>query len=293
AGGARVLIPSVENMLIHLAAHSAVHGNPRRMWLRDIRDWAVVWRRQLDWDRVIARGQAWGLALPLGQALERAETTFGEFCPPAVRAQLRRARVGWRDRLALRQAPRDADHPVAHVLVDAICTGNFRLIAGYLRAVLLPDSRHMGEWYCDRHRGWLITAHLMRWTAPLLRQIPRLWGRLRGVEVREHPNGAVGVFMLREVSAGERILRHGASPGGSAHEASPAPTLPQVAERGMPQGAQRYLRHCCRPNAEWCETGLRALKSLSAGTELTVDYGVNACACRKSPPQAPPAARCA
>ena len=168
-GRSDVLIPAVEDMLIHLAAHSAVHANARPMWLEDIKRWADAWRDEIDWERFLTQVRAWGLSLPVREAIERTEHDVGAVCPPDIRARLAQHRIGWRDRLALRQAPRDADHPIAHVLVNAWCTPGFRFVLSYLRAVLVPDRRHMGEWYVRRHRGWLLWARGLRLVHPILR----------------------------------------------------------------------------------------------------------------------------
>ncbi|MCH7884517.1 MAG: nucleotidyltransferase family protein, partial [Planctomycetes bacterium] len=154
-GRATILIPSTEEMLIHLTAHAAIHGCARRMWLEDIRLWIAAHRQELDWDRFVTTVNRWRLALPVRIALQRVETQFGPVCPPSVSQALSNARVSWRDRLALRQAPRDAGHPASHIAVNALCTPGWRFKIGYLRAMLFPDRSHMAHWYGRNHRGWL------------------------------------------------------------------------------------------------------------------------------------------
>lgn len=126
----------------------------------------------MDWDRFVATVVQWQLPLPVREGLEAAEHEFGQVCPPEVMERLERSRVSWRDRLALWQAPRDADHPKAHVAVNVLCTPGRRFVLGYLRAMLLPDRGHMADWYCHRHRAWLPCAHLLRWLGPLAKWIP-------------------------------------------------------------------------------------------------------------------------
>jgi hypothetical protein len=170
-GPAAVLVPAAEDMLIHLAVHAAVHDGVRPQWLADIKRWADARRSELDWDRLMATAAAWGLALPVRKALDRVQAAFGPVCPPEAWRRLTGAHVSWRDRLALWQAPRDARHSAGHVLVNALCTPGARFVIGYLRAVLVPDQDHMGQWYGRRHWGWLSLAHLSRWMRPLGRAV--------------------------------------------------------------------------------------------------------------------------
>ncbi len=280
-GRGEVLVPSVEGMLIHLAAHSAIHANTRPMWLQDLKRWTDVWRERSDWERFLANVSAWGLTLPARQALERAEQDFGEVCPPEVHERLEEEHIGWRDRLALREAPRDAEHPVAHVLVNALCTPGWWFVLSYLRAVLVPDQRHMAEWYCRRHWGWLAWAHALRLVSPLLRRIPRLWARCVKIEIREGSMRGAGIFATRNIPTGELITH---ADGAARPNRNSACTLPgRVPARGRRQlaGNLRYLNHCCRPNSELCGSQLRALKTIDAGGEITIDYGLDACDCRR------------
>jgi len=167
-GRATVLVPSPEDMLIHLATHLAVHGFARPTWRKEIKLWAEAQRDQLDWDRLAPAAAAWGLALPVRRAIERVEGEFGEFCPADARRRLAETPVSWRDRVALWHAPRDERHPVGHVLVNALCTPGWRFVAGYLFAVLVPTRPHLEQWYARRHPGWLVCAHAARWLGPPL-----------------------------------------------------------------------------------------------------------------------------
>ncbi|MCK4659750.1 MAG: nucleotidyltransferase family protein [Phycisphaerae bacterium] len=260
AGRAEVLIPSLEDMLIHLAAHSSVHANIRPLWLADIKIWADAWRDRIDWDRFLEHVRSWGLVLPVRQAIARTEEAFGEVCPPEVRVRLLQEPVTWRDRLALRQAPRDAEHPAAHVLVDAVCTPGWWFVLCYLWAVLIPDRRHMGGWYSHRHWGWLPWAHVLRLVSPVLRRIPRLWTWFARIEVRESRTRAPGVFATRVIGAGERIAQLDSDAGA---------------------GKLRYLNHSCHPNAERSGCELLALKAICVGDRITIDCGTGACECRR------------
>jgi hypothetical protein len=281
-GRAIVLVPSAEDMLIHLAAHAAIHGHSRAMWLRDIKFWADAYETVIDWDRFLGTVEAWSLALPVREALRRTEHDFGQVCPPEVRDRLFHLRVSWRDRLALHQAPWDADHPVAHVLVDVLCTPGWRFSLAYLLAVLLPDRGHMGEWYCGRHWGWLPWAHLLRWVWPVAKHVQPLWTLFSKVEIRKSAVHGIGVFATRDIKAGELIARyHGKE---VVHDGT------YVARHKGPSGEmQRYeitgklkfLNHCCRPNAELMGFRLVALRPISTRQEITIDYGEGTCTCKR------------
>ena len=169
-----ILVPSDEEMLIHLAAHAAIHACARRSWLVDLQRW-VAWRGDaIDWTQFVTTAAHWRLALPVHGALVLAERELGSFLPADVVARLSQEKANWRDRLALRQAPRDAERPVMHVLVSAVTTPGWLFVLGYLRRVLFPGRAHMGEWYSGRHWGWLPIAHLARCVRPLWSRIARI-----------------------------------------------------------------------------------------------------------------------
>ena len=122
----------------------------------------------------------WRLTLPVRTAFRCAERLVGPVCPREVAERLRQLPVKWQDRAALWQAPRDADHPVAHVLVNVACTPGWRFALAYLFAVAVPDRKHMGRWYRRRHRGWLPWAHVVRWLRPIIARVWRLAKTQRG-----------------------------------------------------------------------------------------------------------------
>ncbi len=183
-GHATVLIPSAEDMLVHLAAHCAFHANTRHVWRRDIKHWADFRRDEIDWDRFLATVSAWQIALPVREAISRVERDFGRICPREVTERLAQLPVTWRDRLALHQAPRDVDHPLARMVVDVLCTPGLRLVPAYVWARILPSREFMAVWWA-RHRGvngrgptgrraaWLPWAHVLRWTRPMQRAVSR------------------------------------------------------------------------------------------------------------------------
>ena len=206
-GQATILVPAAEDMLIHLAAHSAIHGNSRRQWLGDIKRWAEARQSDIDWDRLLATVEAWRLALPVREAFRRTQQEFGPVCPAQVTRRLCEVQANWRDHLVLRQAPRDASHPVAHVAVNALCTPGWRFVLDYLRAVLLPDRRHMSEWYGRRHRGWLACARLLRCSLPITNRIQRFWRWFTKIELRKSSIRGLGVFATRDIKDREIIAR--------------------------------------------------------------------------------------
>ena len=46
-------------------------------------------------------------------------------------------------------------------------------------------------------------------------------------------------------------------------------------------GPLRFLNHSCRPKAELRGFKLVALRAIEAGEEITIDYGEDACDCRR------------
>jgi hypothetical protein len=281
-GRAHVLIPGPEAMLIHLAAHSAIHGNSRPMWLDDLRHWVAARGGEIDWERFLTDVEAWGLTWPVRAALQQVQREGSGVVPPAVWGRLLAQRVGWRDRLALWQAPRDGAHPAAHITVDALCTPDWRVVLHYLWAVLVPDRGHMEEWYGSRHWGWLPWAHFLRLLGPLPRAWPRLRAHLTKIETHKSARHGLGVFATCDVRAGEIIARYRGKPAARdgiyvARYTEPDGTVRRVEITGKLQ----FLNHCCRPNAELGAKELRALRPIRAGDEITIDYGPDACDCRR------------
>ena len=169
--GADIYVPSAEEMLIHLAVHAAVHGDSRPMWRQDIKRWIDAHRAEIRWDVFLYTVGRWRLALPVRRGLAGVERELGTVCPPDVTKRLMQKRVTWRDRLVLWHAPRDANRPVTHTLVDVMCTPGWRFCLGYLWAILLPEREHMQAWYGRRHRGCLAAAHALRWIWPVAKHV--------------------------------------------------------------------------------------------------------------------------
>ena|GEM_PF-777104 len=277
-GQAHVLVPCAEEMLIHLAAHAAIHGDSRSMWRRDIKLWADAHRMKIDWDRFLSTVEEWHLALPVQRGIESAARDFGEPCPPHVIRRLSQSRVTWRDRLALWQAPRDADHPVAHVSVNALCTPEWRFVLAYLWAVLLPDRAHMADWYRRRHMAWLPCAHLLRWLAPVTSRMPPRWRWFSKIETRKSRLHGTGVFATRDITAGEVIAHYqGCKVHRDGMYVVPHKTKSGQRRRYELTGKLRFLNHSCRPNARLTGFELRAIAPVSAGQEITIDYGTCDC----------------
>jgi len=281
-GKATVLVPSPEDMLIHLAAHSAIHGNSRRTWLEDIHKWVAAHQGRFDWDAVIAKASAWKLVLPVLNALKAVVREVGPVSPPDVLHKLEQTRINWRDRLVLRQSPRDLDHPVAHVLTNALCTPDLRFALAYLLAALVPDRYHMADWYGRCHFGWLPVAHVLRILSPLLKRIPGFQNWLVRVETRPSRIHGTGVCARQDYHPSHLIARfearlvdrQGMYVGWT--EKRDGQTLYYEIT-----GKLRFLNHSCRPNARLDGCKLIAIKTIMAGDELTIDYGPGACSCRR------------
>ncbi len=273
-GRATVLVPSAEEMLIHLAAHSAVHGNGRRLWLEDIKRWAEARRDDIDWDRFANTAKAWGLTLPTLEGISETESRLGPVCPPDVMRRLSRQRMGWRDRLALAQAPRDASHPVAHVAVDFICTPGWAFTLAYLWAMVVPGREHMGQWYVERHRGWLFCAHALRLLWPILGRIPRICDRFSKIRTRDMGEKGTGIFAKQDIEASEVIARcRGKVVSNRTETPGWAETRFGRTKRYELTGKLRFLGHSDRPNARLSGRELIALEPISAREEITIERG--------------------
>lgn len=277
-----ILIPSDEEMLIHLATHAAIHACARRMWLMDLYLWVVQHGDRMDWSRFVDTAGRWRLAWPVRQALESAERRFGPFLPVDVLPGLMQQKVNWRDRLALRQAPQDAQRPVMHVLVNALTTPGWMFVLGYLRRVLIPDRAHMADWYCGRHWGWLAFAHLCRWLRPLTSRIPVKWKWFTKIETRESRVHGIGVFATRRLKPGEVIARY----HGREVDREGMYVVPHKTKNGQTlyvelTGRLKLLNHSCRANARLEDFRLVATRPVMLGQEITISYGQAACDCNK------------
>ncbi len=270
-GGSRVHIPGPEDMLIHLAGHSGLHGNCRTLWLRDIRDWVAARRERMDWERFLTATEAWGLTLPVREAIVQAEAELGSFCPRDVVESLQAQRVGWRDRLAMAQAPRDATHPASHIAVDVLCTPGWRYTLSYLWAVAVPDTSHMASWYGRTHFAWLPCAHVLRALWPLLRHVPMLAKRSDKFEVRTNRQRETRVYAKRDILSGEVIARC---------EGKRIPTPISKPCWSETRGGKRkwfalagplgQIQTSDRPNAKLCGRELIAVRPIRDREEITV-----------------------
>lgn len=171
-------VPAGEEMLVHLATHSACHGHRRLLWLYDLCRLIDTVGAYLDWERVVHICRLLELVLPVREALHKVETLWGPIIPSYIRDDLNAGRTTWRDRLCLAQAPHDATHPVRHVAVNLLCMRGVRFRMQYLLRVLLPDRGHLGQGYGRRHCAWVFVAHLRRSLRLLLGPVFRRMGVL-------------------------------------------------------------------------------------------------------------------
>lgn len=274
-GPASLLAPDHTDMLLHMAVHWAIHGCDGVKWRVDLREYVRRYAAEIDWDRLAADAEAWRLTLPLREALI---TGLGEGdgeVPAPTWARLKRARVNWRDRLALAQAPRDNSHPLAHVAVNAMTTPGLRFVWGYLRAALIPGREHMRQWYGREHVGWLPVAHLARWTCRLTRWLRPVMGRLRGWELGETDDGRPTLLASRVIQPGQTIARYRyratdqPQSGAILHE--------QAAGRrqwGVPRGMARFLMEDPSGANVRCDgRRLIALRRIAPGKPICVGPG--------------------
>ncbi|MCO6439420.1 MAG: nucleotidyltransferase family protein [Phycisphaerae bacterium] len=169
-GDGRMLAPSPERMLIHLAAHAAFHGCSRLIWLYDLKAFLAVHGDRMDWELFLRLAGEWKLAGAVRSGIDEAESLFGGLVPARVRAALNEVSVSWADRLVLRSAPCEAGSPLRSVLVHLLTTPGTRWKLGYALVHVVPSREHLREAYSGRHFGWTFVAQLLR----LMRHLRRL-----------------------------------------------------------------------------------------------------------------------
>jgi hypothetical protein len=268
-------------MVIHLAVHAAVHGFSRPMWIDDLRFWIDA-NSQIRWDRLLQHLARWQLGWPFAQAMAQAERGHRPLVPSEVHERLLAMRGSWRDRLALRQAPHDANRPIRHVGVNLLCTHGWGFRLAYLWALLTPDQAHMAAWGGADHAGSVRFGWLRRWLAPTAVLIRWLGPRAAHLDVRRSGIHGFGVFATRELRAGQTI----ASVSKRVVEHDNAYVVHRSVQGGTPvrqeiTGKLRWLNHSCRPNAALSGGVLKAVRRIASGEEITIDYGLEACACRR------------
>ncbi len=161
-GDATVRVPGHEGMLIHLCVHAACHGAGRLLWLLDVHRFARRYADEIDWLAFVDGVRSMGLAWPTLVAGRAVDDAFGSSLPDSVISELDSETPGWADRLALWQAPRDDQHPIARLCVDAVVGGARKDQMAYLGALLVPQRAHMADIYKIHHPGWLVCAHTWR-----------------------------------------------------------------------------------------------------------------------------------
>ena len=284
-GRSTILVPCDEHMLIHLGTHAAIHGVARGMWLEDIPRFIQSRRGEIDWDLFLKTVDAWRLTWPIRKTALKVEHEQEGLFPQHVLKHLSRRHVGILDRLALWQAPRDYNHPSAHVAVDALCTPGWRFKLAYLRAVLIPSRTHMDAWYCWRHWGWLPCAYALRFISPLFGKIAPLWRRFVRIETKKSPVHGTGVFAACDMLRGTVVTRYrGRHIDHDGVYVGYKKTQHGQTERYELTGKLRFLNHSCRPNAAISGFELIALKPIKEGDELLINYGEDACSCESDDP---------
>ncbi len=276
-GDATVLIPCPDDMLIHLAGHSAIHGNGHKKWLADIDGWIRARRDEIDWDRFLANVESWRLVAAVRSGIAATADAYGASCPDAVLSRLSALRSNWRDRLALWHAPRDGQHLACSFLVNAVTTPGPRFVLGYLRDIVLPERNYLGDWCLRHHCPWPGAAVVLRYVWPLVKRIP---GRISKIEVRVSPMRGRGVFATRDIKKGQVIARYRGRPiERNGTYISYHTDAAGENKRHEITGPLKYLNHSCRPNSELGGFRLRALVAIRTGQEITMSYGDDVCNC--------------
>ena len=84
--GTRLRTLDPADTLLHLALHAATGGGGRLQWIKDIERAVTV--GQPDWDEVVVRARAYGLAVVVGVMLDRARDVLAAPVPDGVSAAL-------------------------------------------------------------------------------------------------------------------------------------------------------------------------------------------------------------
>ena len=122
-GPLQVHVPHLTHLFIHLATHAACHGCPELRWLYDLKLLLQRYGDQIDVEGLIRRCRDWRINLAVHHGLRAVQQQLGgtqrDGRLNSLMAALRQP-VGWADQLALYQSPRNATHPLAHVLVGKV-----------------------------------------------------------------------------------------------------------------------------------------------------------------------------
>jgi len=174
--GRRVLELALEDLVLYLALHLAVHHPLAGLvWRLDL---ALLLRRhaaRLDWEALLARAARWRARGALYFALRTAAAELGAGAPPAVLARLRPrgARGALLDRFACRRDARGrGDHLLALLVMD-----RWRDATGALAAGVVPPAAWARSRYGGRTTAGAYLRHYARLGAVLARTARALLAR--------------------------------------------------------------------------------------------------------------------
>ena len=149
-GGQEAWSLSLEDLVLYLAAHLAVHhGVAGLLWQYDLFLLVERWGKVLDWNTVTARARRWRVRSAVYFALRTVEEVFDAGVPESVLAELEprgmRA-AAMKSILAHRRSTqrRAAEHLIGLLLVDRA-----RDVIRALRAVVFPSA----DWLAARYGG--------------------------------------------------------------------------------------------------------------------------------------------
>lgn len=271
-GDAFVYLPCPEEMLLHMTAHLAVHGDSSRKWREDICRWSEQFADRIDWQHFIQAARQWHLTLPVIAGIEAAQVGHQRWIvPQLVYEQLLDTSVNWRDRLCLRQAPRDDDHPTAHVLVNALVTPGIFFVLGYLFAATFPGREHMREWYGHEHAGWLAIAHVCRLLRPLTKYLDPVWSLFSRTRIMRDDAGRPQLTASRDIDAGKTIGHFGVR----AWDGQTRGSITMIDQDGNTQhlsmkGKMRFVGSSDKPNARFDGYRIVAIKRIRRDDVITV-----------------------
>jgi hypothetical protein len=170
--GQRVLVPSREFSLLHLAAHHHQHAFSVPRILQDLTRAYAAWESVIARDHFLALGRALGLAATWDFVAGVAEQVAG-LSPTAPRFGSTRARVALR---AAECAPQGLDafsvrraYPLYRHMLIAAALGDPRTVPRFVLHNLFPTRERLATLPDDDGTSPLALRYARRWTRPLRR----------------------------------------------------------------------------------------------------------------------------
>lgn len=166
AGEVHGLVLGPEAQILHLCAHMVVQHRseePRLLWLQDVAEVLHAVAGELDWEELLARGQAYDLVLPLQQVLPVVAADWGAPAPASCLAQLARMQPSQQEAGLARSLQEAGRSPFDQVWAGLVTLPGWRARLRYLGAHLFPAAAYMRNRYRIRHALLTPLYYPWRW----------------------------------------------------------------------------------------------------------------------------------